>query len=142
MNRTSRARQLRRDSTDAEQRLWSVLRDRQLAGDKVRRQTPIGPYIADFLCMQRRLVIELDGGQHQQRADSDRERTRFLESRGYRVLRFWNNDVFDDLESVVDAIRLELQRGPPHPNPLPREKGSEFPLTLTPGRGDQRPPRP
>jgi len=56
-----------------------------------------------------------DGGQHQQRADSDRERTRFLESRGYRVLRFWNNDVFDDLESVVDAIRLELQRGPPSP---------------------------
>ncbi|MXY79836.1 MAG: endonuclease domain-containing protein [Chloroflexi bacterium] len=115
MHRTSRARQLRRDATDAEQRLWSVLRDRQLAGDKFRRQTPIGPYIADFLCMQRRLVIELDGGQHQQRADSDRERTRFLESRGYRVLRFWNNDVFDDLESVVDAIRLELQRGPPSP---------------------------
>ncbi len=115
MNRTSRARQLRRDSTDAEQRLWSVLRDRQLGGDKFRRQTPIGPYIVDFLCMQRRLVIELDGGQHQQRADSDQERTEFLETLGYRVLRFWNHDVFDDLESVVDAIRLELQRGPPSP---------------------------
>ena len=115
MHLTSRARQLRRDATDAEQLLWSVLRDRQLAGDKFRRQTPIGPYIVDFLCMQGRLIIELDGGQHQQRADSDRERTEFLESLGYRVLRFWNNDVFDDLASVVDAIRLELERGEPSP---------------------------
>ncbi len=115
MHLTSRARQLRRDATDAEQLLWSVLRDRQLGGDKFRRQTPIGAYIVDFLCMQRRLVIELDGSQHQQRADSDRERTEFLESLGYRVLRFWNNDVFDDLASVVDAIRLELERGEPSP---------------------------
>ena len=115
MNLTSRARQLRRDSTDAEQLLWSVLRDRQLGGHKFRRQTPIGGYIVDFVCKRRRLVIELDGGQHQQRAGSDRERTEVLESLGYRVLRVWNNDVFDDLESVVDAILLELQRGEPSP---------------------------
>ena len=115
MNRTSRARQLRRDATDAERLVWSVLRDRQLDGYKFRRQTPIGPYIVDFLCMQGRLIIELDGGQHQQRADYDQERTRFLESRGYRVLRYWNNEVFDDLESVVNAIHMELQQVPPSP---------------------------
>ena len=91
------------------------MRDRQLGGYKFRRQTPIGAYVVDFVCMQRRLVIELDGGQHQQRADSDRARTEVLESLGYQVLRFWNHDVFDDLESVVDALLLELQRGGPSP---------------------------
>jgi very-short-patch-repair endonuclease len=115
MNLTSRAQQLRRDSTDAEQRLWSVLRDRQLGGYQFRRQTPIRGYIVDFVCKQRRLVVELDGSQHQQRADYDRERTEVLESLGYRVLRFWNNDVLDDLESVVDALLLELRRGRPSP---------------------------
>ena len=115
MKLTSRARQLRRASTDAEQRLWSVLRDRQLGNYKFRRQTPIGGYIVDFVCKEQRLVIELDGGRHQQRADSDRKRTEVLESLGYRVLRFWNRDVFDDLESVVDAILLELRRGEPSP---------------------------
>jgi len=109
---TSRARRLRRDSTDAERALWSVLRNRQLGGYKFRRQTPIGGHIVDFVCMERRLVVEVDGGQHQERWRKDRQRTALLESKGFRVLRFWNNEVLTGLESVADAILMELERDP------------------------------
>ena len=108
---TSRARRLRRDSTDAERTLWSVLRNRQLGGHKFRRQTPIGGHIVDFVCIEKRLVIEVDGGQHDQRSSYDSQRTALLESQGYRVLRFWNNEVLTALESVADAILMELERG-------------------------------
>lgn len=112
MNLTSRARRLRRDSTDAEHALWNVLRNRQLDGRKFRRQTPIGRSIVDFVCMERRLVIEVDGGQHQEQTLQDEERTQAIESEGYRVMRFWNNDVLSDLDSVSDAILMELERRP------------------------------
>ena len=105
---TQRARQLRRDSTEAEQRLWRILRNRQLGGHKFRRQAPIGPFIVDFVCIERRLVIEVDGSQHQEQIDYDEDRTRFIESEGYRVLRFWNNEVLTELESVAEAILIEL----------------------------------
>ena len=110
MNTTSKARQLRRNSTDAEEILWRHLRNRQLEGFKFRRQSPIGPYITDFECFAEKLVIELDGGQHQSQADYDNERTRYLEASGYRVMRFWKNDVIYDLEAVTQAILIELKR--------------------------------
>ncbi|MCY4572641.1 MAG: endonuclease domain-containing protein [Gemmatimonadetes bacterium] len=107
-NLTERARELRRQSTDAERMLWSRLRDRRLRGIKFRRQAQIGQYIVDFLCMERRLIIELDGGHHADQRDSDDARTRALESDGFRVLRFWNNEVLREPDSVLEAILLHL----------------------------------
>jgi very-short-patch-repair endonuclease len=112
-----RARQLRRDQTDAEQRLWAKLRDRQLGGAKFRRQHPIGYFVADFCCPQRKLVVELDGGQHAEDVAADQKRSRFLEERGYRVLRFWNHDVLGNTEAVLERIAEALSN--PHPYPLP-----------------------
>ncbi len=103
------ARALRRRMTDAERVLWGRLRNGQLVGQKFRRQSPIGPYVVDFLCEARRLVIELDGGQHADSA-SDAARTARLESEGYRVIRFWNNDVLTNLDGVLAVILSELQR--------------------------------
>lgn len=116
------ARALRKNQTDAEKLLWYRLRNRQLADCKFRRQQVIGPYIADFLCLEPKLIIELDGGQHATQQDQDELRTRFLESLGYRVLRFWNHDVVRDIESVLEAIRLIVIRSP-HPGPLPEGEG-------------------
>src|SRR5581483_1370190 len=96
---TSRARQLRKSMTDAERRLWSKLRGQQLAGLKFRRQAPIGPYIVDFVCLERKLVVEVDGGQHARDGTDDR-RTAWLEREGYRVIRFWNNDILRNTEGV------------------------------------------
>lgn len=117
--RVQNARALRANGTDAEQALWSQLRSRQLAGRKFRRQHPIGPYIADFACVQAKLVVELDGGQHAQ-ADAlehDERRTRFLQNQGWHVLRFWNHEVLAELAGVLQAIALALDH--PHPSPLP-----------------------
>ena len=97
----AKARKLRKQSTDAESALWNLLRNRQLTGHKFRRQAPIGKYIVDFLCFERNLVVELDGGQHQEQTGYDTERTRVLESRGHRVIRFWNNLVLEDTDAVL-----------------------------------------
>jgi very-short-patch-repair endonuclease len=101
------ARRLRRDATDAERRLWSALRDRRLRGYRFRRQYPIGDFIVDFACTRHHLVVEADGGQH---ADSQRDlrRTAWLESEGWRVLRFWNNDALANTDGVVETILREL----------------------------------
>src|SRR5262249_41609297 len=115
-------RRLRRDQTTAELKLWFQLRDRRLSGAKFRRQHPIGPYIADFCCFEAKLIIELDGGQHALRARADSVRTAFLESRGYRVLRFWDNDVLTNLAGVLQRIAESLKN--PHPNPLPEGEGT------------------
>jgi len=96
------ASQLRRDMTDAERKLWLSLRDRRLDGHKFRRQSTIGPYIVDFLCAEVMLIIELDGGQHSPEIDASR--THYLKERGYRVLRFWNNDVLENFEGVLETI--------------------------------------
>jgi len=106
----SRARQLRTDSTDAERRLWSLLRNRRMDGHKFRRQHPIGPYIADFACVERMLIVEADGGQH---ADNpaDQRRTELLQGQGWRVARFWNNDILRNTEGVAVAIRQALDSG-------------------------------
>ena len=100
------ARRLRREQTDVERKVWYTLRDRRFAGYKFRRQQPLGPYIADFVCFARKLVIELDGSQHGSEAAQvyDAKRTAFLEGQGFRVLRFWNHDINENLEGVSDAI--------------------------------------
>jgi very-short-patch-repair endonuclease len=103
---TPTARKLRRNATDAEARLWYYLRGRRLEGAKFIRQFPIGPYVADFACRDLKLAIELDGGQHNDVVDAPR--TQVIESFGYRIIRFWNNDVFENLEGVIDAIQREL----------------------------------
>jgi very-short-patch-repair endonuclease len=117
----AKAQRLRGEMTDAERRLWSILRNRQLEGAKFRRQQPIGPFIADFVCQKRRLIIEADGGQH---ADSraDERRTAFLEGKGYRVLRFWNNDILNNLDGVAQVIGSALST--PHPAQAPPESPS------------------
>ena len=108
MPNTPRARHLRRDSTLAERSLWRHVRHRALDGHKFRRQAPVGPYFVDFVCLEQRLIVELDGGQHDERSDDDRRRTEWLESEGYRVLRFWNADVLRNMEGVLDSLRAEL----------------------------------
>ena len=107
-----RARSLRAEPTDAEALLWFHLRDRRLDDHKFRRQRPIGPYFADFACLEARLVVELDGGQHVEAAAYDIERTNFFEMQGYRVLRFWNNDVLTHTAVVLEQILLALQGSP------------------------------
>jgi very-short-patch-repair endonuclease len=99
-----RARILRRDQTDAEQKLWMKLRNRSTLGVKFRRQYPVRPYIADFCALEPGLIIELDGGQHGEMEESDQKRTHFLESLGYRVVGFWNNEVLGDMDSVLERI--------------------------------------
>jgi very-short-patch-repair endonuclease len=100
-----RARELRQTSTDAEYRLWSPLRNRGL-GIKFRRQHPIGPYIVDFFSLEAKVVVELDGGHHNEdgKRRADDQRTRFLESRGCRILRFWNNEVLQNTDAVLTRI--------------------------------------
>lgn len=125
--RTLRARKLRREATPAERKLWMQLRQLEFAGGHFRRQAPIGPYYADFACHRTRIVIEIDGGQHgfDDERLRDETRTRFLETNGYRVLRFWNHEVLRNLESVVDTICAALYqtREPPTPNPSPPQAG-------------------
>jgi very-short-patch-repair endonuclease len=119
------AARLRRERTDVEDLIWQAIRNRQCAGFKFRFQATIGAFVADFLCVEARLIVELDGGQHS--AAVDAARTRFLEARGYRVVRFWNSDVVENRDGVLGAIRLALaarmvERRRPSPNPS-RESG-------------------
>ncbi len=143
-----RARELRAQMTDAERKLWSRLRADQL-GAKFRRQHPVAGYYADFCCVERQLIVELDGGQHAEQGAYDAQRTHDLEAAGFRVLRFWNDDALlrtdDVLEAIVQAMSEER---PPHPSPLPRHlrgRGSQKPairISLSPnsvggeGRGE------
>ena len=116
-----KAKRLRRDLTVSERKLWSVLRNAQLGGAKFRRQQPIGPFIADFVCQDCRLIVEADGGQHAESA-TDVRRTAFLEEKGYRVLRFWNNDILENVEGVAQVIISALTT--PHPARALRESPS------------------
>jgi len=97
---------LRKSQTDAENLLWRRLRREQLKGLRFRRQHPIGRYIVDFVCLEKRLILEIDGGQHDIERDKDEQRTNWLISEGYNVLRFWNNEVLTNLEGVLEEIRL------------------------------------
>ena len=104
-----RARALRVLSTEAERKLWSLVRGRQLDGAKFRRQLPIDRYFADFACVEARLIVELDGTQHAAQAAYDAERTRVLEASGWHVMRIWNNELFENIEGVGLAILAELK---------------------------------
>jgi len=108
MKNTQRARELRKNQTEAEMLLWRRIRNRQLLGHKFRRQFPIGNYIVDFACLSLKLIIEVDGSQHMSNTDYDNMRTQTLESHGFQVVRFWNNDVLTKTDSVLEALALTL----------------------------------
>jgi len=110
---TPAAKALRRNQTDVEKILWHRLRNRQVNGCKFRRQHQIGNYVVDFVCPEKRLVVELDGGQHAEQVENDATRTGYLALKGYRVLRFWNNDVVENIDGVLETIKLELERPSP-----------------------------
>jgi adenine-specific DNA-methyltransferase len=117
-----RARALRHTSTDAERLLWHHLRNRQLAGFKFRRQHPIGPFFADFACVEAQLVVELDGGQHfeVEAIAADARRSAVLERAGFTVLRFDNRQVLVETDAVLAAVHQWLSTNHPHPSPLPQ----------------------
>ena len=125
------ARNLRRRAIDSEQALWRRLRDRGLRDQKFRRQRPIGRYVVDFVCLNHRLVVEIDGGQHGQQANDDQRRTKFMEAKGFRVLRFWNHEVLTNIEGVLQTLENALSS--PHPDPLPLAgEGEEEPCRTDP----------
>ena len=133
---TAFAKLLRRNSSDAEKRLWRQLRDRQIEGYKFRRQIPLGIYVVDFVCFEARLVVEVDGGQHNMRRDHDERRTAWLNSQGFKVLGFWNNEVFETSDSVLETIRRALIVATPHPYPLPQgEREKNSPPSFRKGEG-------
>jgi len=109
---TLRSRELRNNATVAERKLWQHIRNHQLSGARFNRQVPIGPFICDFVARTPKLIIELDGGQQAVRTSEDQRRTRFLESRGYRELRFWNNDVLENVDGVLSLIKAALEDRP------------------------------
>jgi very-short-patch-repair endonuclease len=115
----SRARQLRKNPTDAERLLWQKLRLWQVDGCKFRRQQPLGPYIVDFVCLQKRLIVELDGGQHAQQKDYDKGRDGWLVGQGFLVLRFWNNDALKNIDGLMEVIAKEL-KSTPYLSPSPQ----------------------
>ena len=102
------ARAMRRISTDAEKKLWLLLRDRRLDGLKFRRQVPFGPYILDFVCFEQKIVVEVDGGQHAE-SESDKLRDARLEGEGFRVIRYWNNDVLKNPHGVLTDLLMRLE---------------------------------
>jgi very-short-patch-repair endonuclease len=114
-------RRLRRNPTDAERRLWSCLRRKQMGHFKFRRQHPFGDYVIDFVCLEAMLAVEVDGGQHSEEREQDAVRTKSLNEAGFKVLRFWNNDVLRDIEAVKESIWLALQErctpSPSQPSP-------------------------
>jgi very-short-patch-repair endonuclease len=129
------ARQMRSQPTDAERVLWQRLRhDIALTGSHFRRQALVGPFIVDFASRRAKLVIELDGGQHEWQQESDAQRTRRIEAAGYRVLRFWNHDVLENLEGVLSEIQRVL---PPSPQGggEPRQRAKRVPRVRTPRAG-------
>ncbi|MEO6351850.1 MAG: endonuclease domain-containing protein [Burkholderiaceae bacterium] len=122
------AKALRTNQTDAEQQLWYHLRAHRFMDLKFKRQKPLGRYIADFVCLELRLIIEIDGGQHAEQVEYDQRRDAWLRSQGYTVLRFWNNEVMQQLESVLEQIRLTVTLCPnPSPTSGRGKQDSEFP---------------
>ena len=111
-------RRLRKNPTDAEHRLWQCLRQRQFGDFKFRRQHPFENYVIDFVCLEAKLAVEVDGGQHAEQEQDDALRTRALTDAGFKVLRFWNNEVMQDIEAVKESIWLALQ-GRKDPSPPP-----------------------
>jgi very-short-patch-repair endonuclease len=123
MEKRNRIRELRNNPTPAERALWQQLSARKIAGVRFNRQVDIGPFVADFASRSLRLVIEVDGGNHAEQADADAQRTRVIESYGFRVIRFWNNDVLGNLEGVVAEIERVIA-ALPSPDPSRKREGS------------------
>jgi very-short-patch-repair endonuclease len=123
----TRARTSRQNMTEAEKRVWQILRSHQTEGYRFRRQVPIGRYIADFACDAARLIVEIDGGQHARSSPHEAERSGFLQTEGYRILRFWNNEVLANLDGVHRAIAEALHRVTPTQT-LPHQGGGPTPL--------------
>jgi len=121
----SLARTLRKESTDAERWLWQRLRNRDLLGWKFRRQHPIGCYIVDFVCIEKKIIIELDGGQHAENQMADSARSEYLNEKGYQVLRFWDNDVLVRGEAVLSTILSYLNEETPSPWSSPPGRARE-----------------
>ncbi|HEV2599042.1 endonuclease domain-containing protein [Sphingopyxis sp.] len=119
---TMRSRELRLNATPAERKLWEQLSARKVVGIRFNRQFPIGPFICDFVSRSAKLIIEVDGGQHAVDVEKDRARTAYLEAQGYRVIRFWNNDVLERIEGVVIEIERVLA-DMPSPNPSRKREG-------------------
>ena len=122
------ARALRKRMTDAERKLWRHLRNRELGGWKFKRQYPVGSFIVDFICLEKNVVIEVDGGHHAENEELDIQRSAYLNKMGYRVVRFWNNEVLQETEAVLEAIFAILanskQNSPsPRPSPPSGERG-------------------
>ena len=115
------SRRMRKEPTDAEKKLWQQLRMKQLGGLKFRRQVPVDHFIADFVCFEKRIIVELDGGQHCEN-QQDTERTEILKSKGFHVLRFWNNEVLYNIGGVLAEIMNIVN---PHPCPPPQGEGEE-----------------
>lgn len=121
MNLTTNAKYLRRNMTDAERKLWYYLRGHRFLGYKFKRQKPIGRYIVDFVCLEKALIIEIDGGQHLEQRHKDDERDHYFRRRGFQTLRFWNHDVLRETETVLEHIRHALQnRAATMPQPPPK----------------------
>ena len=125
---TARARSRPSGMTDVERLLWQALRGRQCNGQRFRRQHPIGPYIADFACIEQRMVIELDGGQHQDQRVQDERRSAFLRAQGWQVLRFWNNHVLNNLDGVLSMTYRDVL--------MPSSRGSAFLTAIAEGLTD------
>jgi len=121
------SRHLRTHSTDAERKVWSLLRDRRFLNLKFRRQYAIPPYIVDFCCVEILLIIEIDGGQHQGMLQKDLKREAALKSFGFHTIRFWNHDVLQNTADVLEKMHQTILSLPPHPNPLPQGEGKTFP---------------
>jgi very-short-patch-repair endonuclease len=117
------SKNLRKNQTKAEIKIWRHLKNRALAGFKFRRQCPIGPYIVDFVCLEKMVVIEIDGGQHAEQMKIDARRTAYLKSRGFEVLRFWNNEVLANTDSILSVILATLVNTPSSPALLPEGEG-------------------
>ena len=107
-----RTRELRKNMTDAEKKLWSLLRNRQFEGLKFRRQHAIGKYIVDFICFEKKIVIEVDGSQHLENKIYDANRTEWLQKQDFKVIRFWNNDVLNEIEVVLDKLYEKIKNSP------------------------------
>jgi very-short-patch-repair endonuclease len=118
-NLTKIARELRRGATESEKMLWWRLNRRQIEGIKFRRQQPIGRYIVDFVNFEQKLIIELDGGQHRKQKEEDEKRDKWFEQQGFRVLRFWSHEIFENLDGILEVIRKAVLS----PSPSPSHQG-------------------
>jgi very-short-patch-repair endonuclease len=132
VSRAGLARNLRSEPTAAERKMWSRLRNRRFLDLKFKRQFPIDRFVVDFVCLDAKLIIEVDGGQHGDRVASDANRTEVLESLGYLVLRFWNNDVFTNIDGVLELIAFTVQ---PEALELPHPARKSVPTS--PRRGEE-----